>query len=206
MAERPGILFYFSIIDDFKDYSDEEIGRLFMATMQYGLTGEVAEFEDRSMRTIFRNLMRLADRDQENFDNKILQRRYAGYKSALMKKGTNEKNIISFADWKAMIEATTVNDRTRPLTAVDSRADSCNEINQLSIVSNQSSIINNQFLNNNHSLSKSGSTEEKEGSGGKKEPTDIPFCSEPWKPLAEDEFERQREQRLEMLGLFGEGR
>ena len=117
MAYRPGIMFYFTILDDLVDCSDEEIGKLFKAMMQYGQTGDITEFEDRSLRILWRTMMRYVDRDQERYDDIILQKKYAGWCSAqrntLMKQGKKAGDIRlpSFEDWKKHYLSTADNDR-----------------------------------------------------------------------------------------------
>ena len=153
MADRPGIMFYFDILDDLEDFTSEEIGDLFIAMMKYGRTGEVAEFSDRGMRSIWRSMMKYVDRDQARFDDKILQKRYAGWKSAMKRKEILEKELPSYEEWKADPQSyedwkpspspsTTVNDRQRPSTTVDETEHPLTAVNQLSTINYQLSEIN----------------------------------------------------------------
>ena len=154
MAERPGIMFYFSILDDLEDFSTEEIGELFVAMMKYGQTGEITEFDDRGMRSIWRSMMKYVDQDQKTFDKKILQKQFAGWKSAQIRKGVAEAELPSFTEWKSKLsDSTTVNDRTQPSTTVNDRQPTIN--NQLSITNNQLPIVNNQLSVVNNQLSSS---------------------------------------------------
>ena len=164
MADRPGIMFYFDILDDLEDFTSEEIGDLFIAMMKYGRTGEVAEFSDRGMRSIWRSMMKYVDRDQARFDDKILQKRYAGWKSAMKRKEILEKELPSYEEWKADPQSyedwkpspspsTTVNDRQRPSTTVDETEHPLTAVNQLSTINYQQSAINNQPSTVNSQLS-----------------------------------------------------
>lgn len=163
MADRPGIMFYFDIVDDLEDYSIEEIGELFLAMMKYGKTGEIAEFSDRGMRTMWKAMMKYVDRDQERFDDRIMQKKYAGFRSAAKRKGIPEAELPSYDEWKSNPEKydsllrtptpqTTVNDRQRPLT--EGERDSTKSTNyQLSTINSQLSAINCQqsTINSQHS-------------------------------------------------------
>ena len=196
MAERPGIMFYFDILNVLEDFTPEEVGQLFLATMRYGSTGEITEFEDRGMRSVGRQMMQIADRDQVQFDKKILQRRYAGWRSSQLKKGIKEDDLLSFEQWQANPPqtSTAANNRLRPLTTVDARSSSSNEINQLQpqlSTSTPSSTINDQL-----STPALVQMEEKEGSGGKKEPHLEGFS---YRTLNEADWEKRREAAIGQL-------
>lgn len=120
---RPGTMLYFDLLYDLDDYTDEESGQLLKAMLRYGLSGEVPQFSDRGMRTMWRKLQSTIDRDGDNYDHKILQRRYAAY---CKKAKSREEEPVSFDEWLSDNEPTTVdNDRTTTdndhRTVVDSR-------------------------------------------------------------------------------------
>lgn len=199
MAERPGIMFYFDILNVLEDFTPEEVGQLFLATMRYGSTGEITEFEDRGMRSVWRQMMQIADRDKAQFDKKILQRRYSGWCSAQLKKGIKEDDLLSFEQWQANPHqpSTAVNSRLRPLTTVDARSSSSNEINQLqpqlstpTPTSTPSSTINDQLS----TLSKEIGTGSKGGSGG-----DVGIGQLPYYIPSEDDWEKRREAAIGQL-------
>lgn len=199
MAERPGIMFYFDILNVLEDFTPEEVGQLFLATMRYGSTGEITEFEDRGMRSVWRQMMQIADRDQVQFDKKILQRRYAGWRSSQLKKGIKEDDLLSFEQWQANPPqtSTAVNNRLRPLTTVDARSSSSNEINQLqpqlptpTPTSTPSSTINDQLS----TLSKEIGTGSKGGTGGNEGTGQLPYYIP-----SEDDWEKRREAAIGQL-------
>ena len=150
MAERPGIMFYFDILNELEDFSSEEVGKLFLAAMRYGMTGDTPEFSDRGMKALWHTIAKSVDRDAVKFDKKILQRQYAGWKSAQKKAEAKEEDLPSFEEWKANFlrenAPTVVNDRQRPLTTVNESQRNQPTVNsQQSTVSCQLSTVNNQL-------------------------------------------------------------
>ena len=141
--------------------------------------------------------MQIADRDQVQFDKKILQRRYAGWRSSQLKKGIKEDDLLSFEQWQANPPqtSTAVNNRLRPLTTVDVRSSSSNEINQLqpqlsTPTSTPSSTINDQLS----TLSKEIGTGSKGGTGGNEGAGQLPYYIS-----SEDDWEKRREAALGQL-------
>lgn len=76
---RPGVMIYFDILDDLEDYTYEEVGQLFRALLHYGFTGEIPAFSDRGMKTLWRKLQNNSNRDEERYNRKVMNSRYAAY-------------------------------------------------------------------------------------------------------------------------------
>ena len=100
MAERPGIMVYFDLLDILKDYSTEEAGQLFLAMLEYGVTGAVPDFSDRGMRTIWRNVQQKIDRDNDKYQSTVEARQYATYCREHKKKHGEDSKPLSMEEWK----------------------------------------------------------------------------------------------------------
>ena len=118
MAKRPGMMVYFDILDDFEDYTTDEIGQLFIAMLKYGKDGTFTDFQDRGMKSVWHSLVRTIDRDQLNYDEKVLKTKYAGWRSSQVKSGKSKSELLSFDDWKSEY-ITDVNTCQQTLTPVN---------------------------------------------------------------------------------------
>lgn len=94
--KRPGTMFYFDFFYDFEDYTDEEVGKLVRAMLNYGLTGKVPEFSDRGMKSVWRKIKSKMDVDAEKYESKVLQRKYAAYCKKVKNEGIDP---IPYEDW-----------------------------------------------------------------------------------------------------------
>ena len=65
---------YFDLLDALEDYSKQEIGELFLAMLEYGLTGVIPDFKDRAMRTLWKTTQQKIDRDNVHFKKKTAGR------------------------------------------------------------------------------------------------------------------------------------
>lgn len=82
MEERtpPGFMVYLETWLDFcEDFTQMEIGQLLTAALQYASNGDITVFDDRSMKTAFRRIIRDIDIDHKRYETKILKSRYANY-------------------------------------------------------------------------------------------------------------------------------
>lgn len=100
MAERPGIMVYFDLLDTLKEYTTEEAGELFLAMLAYGTTGAIPKFDDRGMRTIWKSVQQKIDRDNEKYHGTVEARQYATYCREYKRKNGEESKPLSFDDWK----------------------------------------------------------------------------------------------------------
>ena len=99
MPPRPGVLFYFDIRPALKFLSDEQNGQLFVAILEYGEYGTLPNFEDPLLNMAWSFVLPRIDRDAEAYDDKVEQKKYAGYCSAAKRKGLEP---IPSDDWKAL--------------------------------------------------------------------------------------------------------
>lgn len=151
--KRPGTIIYFDLYEELEDYTDEEVGQLFRAILKYGLIGELPQFSDRGMKSVWRNLQKKIDVDAEKYDVKVLQRKYAAY---CKKAKTVCVEPIPYEEW--INEQTT--DAIEPINENNESLNPYNEINQLkqsttnyqlpTTNSEQSEINNEQQTLNNH--------------------------------------------------------
>lgn len=110
---RPGIMLYFDIRQPLQVLPMEEKGRLFDAILEYGEFGTVPDF-DGMLAMAWGFIQPRLDRDGENYENTIAQRKYAAF---CKKIGNTDVCKPSFEEWKEATES----ERERMLTVVGSR-------------------------------------------------------------------------------------
>lgn len=153
-ARRPGTMIYFDLLNDLEDYTDEEVGKIFRATLNYGLNGEIPVFTDRGMKALWRNIQKAVDVDAHKYGEKVIQRKYAAY---CKKAKANGEEPMLYDDWLNEQETEdnelqrADNEIKRDNNENNESLNPNNEINQLSTINyqlpasnNQKSIINNQ--------------------------------------------------------------
>lgn len=109
MGKRPGIMVYFDMLDALEEYEAEERGLLFTAMLRYGLYGEIPEFEDRGMRTLWKNVQPRIDADGVRYENTCNGRRYSVYHREAKKRG---EEPLSREAWEQMQQENLSNDIT----------------------------------------------------------------------------------------------
>lgn len=87
MGKRPGIMVYFDMLDALEEYEAEERGLLFTAMLRYGLYGEIPEFEDRGMRTLWKNVQPRIDADGVRYEQSCRNKSYSVYVREAKKRG-----------------------------------------------------------------------------------------------------------------------
>ena len=85
--ERPGIMVYFDLRPQLEEYSEEEVGKLFLAMLDFGANGSVPSFDDRGMRIIWREVQRKIERDNESYQKRVMDGAYGAYKRDEEKRG-----------------------------------------------------------------------------------------------------------------------
>lgn len=228
------MILYFDLLDTLEDYTTSEVGELILAMMRYAKDGEMPEFQDRSMRTVWRVLQQKADADDERFESKVVQARYARWcgtvRDILAKKGLDKQQIDdvipSREEWEALLPPGKSSEVKPPdpkewadvLTGADvgqrtsTATTTCTYSPSSIISSNIKSIFNPNPNNTFNSLSEDRKTgREKEGVGERGKPnTDFgiisPSSLELYRPLTEDQFMRQKEAAIKMLENYDERR
>lgn len=92
-------MFYFDIRPALKFLDNEQLGQLFTAILEYGECGVLPEFTDPLLNMAWSFVLPRIDRDAEAYDDKVEQKKYAGYCSAAKRKGLEP---IPSDDWKAL--------------------------------------------------------------------------------------------------------
>lgn len=96
MAKRDGFIFHLENAEDLKDLTLEEQGLIFSAMIQYAQDGVEPNFDDRTLRTAWRPIMRRMKADLEAYDDKCAVNKKNGEKGGRPKKQTvipaNEEN------------------------------------------------------------------------------------------------------------------
>ena len=169
----PGFMMY---IDDWmsfaEDYTNEEIGAMVRAVLEYFKFGVFTDFDDRGMRQFYRQEMKSVDLDKARYEKKCLDNGYNAYKAHC--KGTP----LSKDEW---IEQRMVTDGNEPEPTVTNTNSNANANSN-----SQQSIINNQLSDYNLNTDTRGSV--RGGGGG-------------YEPMTQAEFEKARQAKLATLGV-----
>lgn len=120
---RPGIMLYFDILEPIRVLPDADKGRLLVAMLEYGQSGKVPEF-DGMLALAWGFVKPKIDKDEESYEDSVLQRRYAAF---CKKRRKHNLPKIPFEEWIEMPEyeqewrATSDNEPQRPVDFVASR-------------------------------------------------------------------------------------
>lgn len=207
-ARRPGTMIYFDLLNDLEDYTDEEVGKIFRATLNYGLNGEIPVFTDRGMKALWRNIQKAVDVDAHKYGEKVIQRKYAAYcKKA---KASGEEPML-YDDWLNE-QATEDNESQRVDNEIERDSSENNEplnpnneINQLSTINYQLPASNNQQSSFNNQPPSSASQGERKS---KRTSLEIPSRSETgFSDVMQEAFEtwlqykKEKKQTYQPTGL-----
>lgn len=113
MADRPGVMLYFDICPILDTLTPTDMGLVLRAALEYAKHGTVPSFEGAAA-TAWAAIQSKVDKDGENYDEKIMQRKYAVYCRDIRKSGGPP---VPFAEWKLSAD----NDRYQPITDDRSR-------------------------------------------------------------------------------------
>ena len=175
--KQPGFMIY---AEDWaaytEDFNDEELGRMLRALLAYFDTQEQPCFSDRGMRQFFRLASRGIDLDIKRYNERCRQNAYNRYKGAC--KQQHEKPM-SYEEW-----LTNVDDRGPSSTIVTNTNTNTNTSSQPSTINHQPSKTKNKKTTPVSSTNASRASD---------------FGAPLYKPPAENEFERMREQALSAL-------
>lgn len=98
--EQLGTVFYYDTwleLADDPDYSDEDIGKLFVATLRFAKFGEKTEFPDRAMRCVYNGACRAVRVNKTKYAERCLKNAYNAY-CGIMKQAN--KDPVSFEVWQ----------------------------------------------------------------------------------------------------------
>ena len=103
MADRPGVIIYFSDIRPaINRLSDSDLGELFKAIINYAEYGEISDLGSSMTGFIFETLQPKIDRDRERYDKKYLHALYMTYC-----RQTPEDKRVSEAEWIEIYQSST---------------------------------------------------------------------------------------------------
>lgn len=89
--KRHSFILYTEYREFIEDLDDRETAELFRAVMCYADGGEVSEFSDRHIRSVFKMIAKQMDRDTDKYNDICQKRREAGKKSAEARKAKAAK-------------------------------------------------------------------------------------------------------------------
>lgn len=95
---RPGIMIYFDMLGPVRVLSDADKGRLFLAMLEYGKDGTVPQF-DGMLEMAWAFVKPKIDKDEESYEDSVLQRRYAAFCKKLLRLNLPK---IAFDEWLCM--------------------------------------------------------------------------------------------------------
>lgn len=98
MAERPGVLFRFELLDALEQLDPTDAGQLFIAAMRYGKDGTAPKFQSPILSVVWSFVKSAVDHDAESYDGKILQRQHAVYCREAKRRG---ETPMDFDTWKS---------------------------------------------------------------------------------------------------------
>lgn len=85
------VLFYYEWEESFEELSDSEYRQMIQAIQKYAKSGELPEFKDRTMRSVFKLVRKAIDRNVERYDQKCLKNKENGRKGGAPKGNQNAK-------------------------------------------------------------------------------------------------------------------
>ena len=102
MADRPGVIIYFSDIRPaLNRLCSSDLGELFKAIIDYAEYGEISDLENSMTGFIFETLQPKIDRDRERYDRKYLHALYMTYC-----RQTPEDKRIPESEWIEIYQST----------------------------------------------------------------------------------------------------
>lgn len=123
---KPGVMLYFDLRPCLKRLTQEQKGQLFEAILEYGEFGAVPNFDDDIGLAVAWDLIRpMIDRDNERYEQAIIQRKHAAYSRECKRNG---ETPLGLEEWKKIQgygekscdgkhqPITGDNDRHRPMT------------------------------------------------------------------------------------------
>lgn len=99
MTDQQGIVVYFDLLDILQDYTEAEAGQLLIAMLEYSANGALPDFQDRAMKTLWKNIRQKLDRDMLKYSATVEARQYATFCREWRKKNVNT-DPPSFEEWK----------------------------------------------------------------------------------------------------------
>ena len=210
--KQPGFMIY---AEDWacytEDYSDEELGRMLRALLGYFDTQEQPTFSDRGMRQFFKLASKGIDLDRKRYEDKCMHNAYIRYKGICRQQ---HEKALSFEEWAEEVEHRRQNSpqvtdghQTSPeVTDGHQTSPQVTGGHQTSpiptpVSNTQQSTTNRQQSTTNPQKSKINNKKSALSTNASAAPA---FADGPYRPLSENDFEKQREQAIAHLRAIGE--
>lgn len=174
MSNRPGFMFYFDTAPAFERVSDTEAGVLIKAMIAYCQTGELLPLGG-VVSIIFDMIRPKLDRDAAKYDEQIMKRKYGGYVKASRDRGDEP---LSFDSWRNGLQA-------------DEQA--CASTSMPTTTPNTTVSTTSISTPTSDTYTEADTTINNDSWKG----------SERGNQLTEDEFEKARQSRMDMLRVYG---
>ena len=125
MADRPGIMIYFDLLPQLDLFSNEEIGQLFKAMLNYSCYGEIPAFQDRAMKTLWNSVKDKLDRDKAAYTRKCTQNRDNALKRSKNEQRTqaNAANASERSQLQPETETETQSEPTTPNRTINAQSE-----------------------------------------------------------------------------------
>ncbi len=101
MASKKGVVMYYDILEQLEDFTDEQFGKITRAIIKYDKTGEVPEFDDPSLKVVFKFMKPTLDRNKKEYEDICEKRRISGSLGGKQKVANASKcyqNLANLAD------------------------------------------------------------------------------------------------------------
>ena len=200
--KQPGFMIY---AEDWacytEDYSDEELGRMLRALLGYFDTQEQPTFSDRGMRQFFKLASKGIDLDRKRYEDKCMHNAYIRYKGICRQQ---HEKALSFEEWAEEVEHRRQN--SPEVTGGPQTSPQVTGGHQTSpiptpVPNTQQSTTNRQQSTANPQKSKINNKKPALSTNASAAPA---FADGPYRPLSENDFEKQREQAIAHLRAIGE--
>lgn len=97
MAERPGIILYFDMVEPLKALENEEKGQPLDAMLDYGQFGVIPKF-DGYLTVAWGFIRPKLDADAKRYRKRVVKNTYSSY-CAREKKKNDDKTLLEFEEW-----------------------------------------------------------------------------------------------------------
>ena len=93
----PGVMLYYDLLPCLSAFSDQDLGKLFRAILQYRTPGDSPDFSDHIGLTVAWSFIRpRIERDVQQYNEKVRKARYAAY--AREAKAKNH-TVLDYTEW-----------------------------------------------------------------------------------------------------------
>ena len=109
MADRPGTMIYFDILNVLDELTDEQVGQLFRGALKYAKDGDEPHFTDPFVRIAWVPMRDKLDRDSEKYGERKLKNKWVRYCGVEKAAG---RDPLPFDEWRNTLPNVTERDQT----------------------------------------------------------------------------------------------